>query len=204
MNARRLVPSSVWRKPKRSNWSSVIMVRSVEISISSSSCLLPVLDPSVVYGHRVERRVRYIEEDAEFHIQEIGEAEYTPSDGELTSQDYVRPPKNRQNSLLNLFLPSSSGREQLIRNRVVRAIYCTTINETHKRRFLLEVNEQPCDIRPIASEGSIELRYLHSTKNLYDYLLNYGNDTLLYVKLLRGKNESFQSNMPCPWWKSPS
>lgn len=125
----------------------------------------------------------------EFQIQDIGEAEYTPSNGELTSHDYVKTSKSRPNSLLNLFLPGVSTKEQLIRNRVVRAIYCTTINETHKRRFLLEVNEQPCDIRPIASEGSTELRYLHSTKNLYDYMLTYGNDTCLHVQLLRGKNE---------------
>jgi len=51
---------------------------------------------------------------------------------------------------------------------------------------VLEVNEQPCEVRPIASEGSLELRYLHSTQNLYDYLRTTGNDTVLYVKLLRG------------------
>jgi len=77
-------------------------------------------------------------------------------------------------------------KERLICNRVLRTLYCSTKNEPHKRRFRLEVNEQPCDIRPIASEGSAELRYLHSTQNLFDYLLNYGNDTVLYVKLIRG------------------
>jgi hypothetical protein len=84
--------------------------------------------------------------------------------------------------------------ETLLRNRVVRTLYCTTKNEPHRRRFLLEVNEQSCDIRPIASEGSTELRYLHSTQNLFDYILNHGNHTFLYVQLLRGtKTFSFSS-----------
>jgi len=85
-----------------------------------------------------------------------------------------------------MFIPGLQGTEQLIRNRVVRTLSCTTKNEPNKRRFLLEVNEQPCDIRPIASEGSTELRYLHSTQNLFEYMLTYGNNTSLYVKLLRG------------------
>ncbi len=115
--------------------------------------------------------------------------EYTPTEGERTSQDYVAASKNKSGMLLQLFLPNAQETEQLVRNRALRTLSCTTKNEPHKRRFLLEVNEQSCDIRPIASEGSIELRYLHSTKNLFDYMLNYGNDTFLYVKLLRGKNQ---------------
>jgi hypothetical protein len=83
----------------------------------------------------------------------------------------------------------------MIRNRALRSIYCATKNESHKRRFLLEVNEQPCDIRPIASEGSTELRYLQSTKNLYEYMLTYGNDTLLYIKLLRGSTRMLTNDM---------
>ena len=87
---------------------------------------------------------------------------------------------------MQFLLPGIVGQEQLIRNRVLRALYCTTKNETRRRHFLLEVNEQPCEIRPIASEGSSELRYLHSTQNLYDYMSSYRNDVMLYVKLLRG------------------
>ena len=90
-------------------------------------------------------------------------------------------------------LPIAHEKEKLVRNRVVRTLYCTTKNEPQKRRFILEVNEQPCDIRPIALEGSSELRYLHSTQNLFNYMLNYGNDTFLNVKLLRGKNKIFSS-----------
>jgi hypothetical protein len=97
-------------------------------------------------------------------------------------------PKNKL-SLLEIFIPGIQEKVQLIRNRVLRTIYCTTKNETCKRRFRLEVNEQPCDIRPIASKGSLELRYLQSTQNLFDYMLKYGNDADLYVKLLRGKNK---------------
>ena len=96
-------------------------------------------------------------------------------------------PKSKQGTFLQLFLPGIVEQEQRIRNRVLRAIYCATTGGTRRRQFLLEVNEQPCEIRPIASEGSTELRYLHSTQNLYDYMLTYGNDTVLYVKLLRGK-----------------
>ena len=94
--------------------------------------------------------------------------------------------KQTTSGFLQLLLPGFQNVEQLIRNRVLRSLSCKTKNEPHKRHFLLEVNENPCDIRPIASEGSTELRYLHSTKNLFDYMLNYGNDTVLYVKLLRG------------------
>lgn len=90
-----------------------------------------------------------------------------------------------------MFIPAFQDTEQLIRNRAIRTLYCTTKNEPHRRRFLLEINEQPCDIRPIASEGSTELRYLHSTQNLFDYMLNYGTDTFLYVKLLRGLKQKF-------------
>ena len=84
-------------------------------------------------------------------------------------------------------MPGIVVQEQLVRNRVLRVLHCVTKGESRKRHFLLEVNEQPCEIRPIASDGSTELRYLHSTQNLYDYMLTYGNDAVLYVKLLRGK-----------------
>jgi hypothetical protein len=131
--------------------------------------------------------MKQIEEDMEFEITDTGEVEYTPSEGERTSQDYVMVPKGKQGTFLQLLLPGVVEQEQLVRNRVLRALHCTTKSETRKRHFLLEVNEQPCEIRPIASEGSTELRYLHSTQNLYDYMLTYGNDTVLYVKLLRGK-----------------
>ena len=130
--------------------------------------------------------MKHIEEDIEFEITDAGEVEYTPSEGERTSQDYTMVPKSKQGTFLQLFLPGIVEQEQMIRNRVVRALHCATKGETRKRHFLLEVNEQPCEIRPIASEGSTELRYLHSTQNLYDYMLTYGNDTVLYVKLLRG------------------
>lgn len=76
--------------------------------------------------------------------------------------------------------------EHVIQNRVLRTLYCTTVNEAHERHFLLEVNDQPCDIRPIATEGSTELRYLQSTQNLFDYMSDYGNDIHLDVTLIRG------------------
>jgi hypothetical protein len=95
--------------------------------------------------------------------------------------------KKKQSTFIQLLLPGIVEQENLIRNRVLRALHCTTKGDTRKRDFILEVNEQPCEIRPVASEGSTELRYLHSTQNLYDYMLTYGNDTVLYVKLLRGK-----------------
>ena len=138
-------------------------------------------------GLRVERHKRPIEENVVFLIENIGEVEYTPSEGELTSQDYITAPRSRPNSLLQLFLPVMMSSEELIRNRALRVIHCKTKHDTHSHGFLLDVNEQPCDIRPIASEGSTELRYLHSTKSLYDYMLTYGNDTVLFVKLLRGR-----------------
>lgn len=144
-------------------------------------------DPSVANGSRIERRLKQIDEDVEFEIFETGEVEYTPSEGERTSQDYTMVPKSKQGAFLQIFLPGVVEQEQAVRNRVLRALYCRTKSDTRKRHFLLEVNEQPCEIRPIASEGSTELRYLHSTQNLYDYMLTYGNDTVLYVKLLRGK-----------------
>jgi hypothetical protein len=96
-------------------------------------------------------------------------------------------PKRKPTAFLQLFLPGVVEQEQVIRNRAVRALSCRTKGNARQRQFLIEVNEQPCEIRPIASEGSTELRYLHSTQNLYDYMLTYGNDTVLYVKLLRGK-----------------
>ena len=140
---------------------------------------------------RIERHKRQIEENVEFQIETIGEVEYTPSEGELTSRDYITAPRSRPNSLLQLFLPVMMSSEELIRNRALRVIHCKTKHDTHSRSFLLDVNEQPCDIRPIASEGSTELRYLHSTKSLYDYMLTYGNDTVLFVKLLRGRTATF-------------
>ena len=160
------------------------MVRARSVLRSGRSTFL---DPAVSNGQRIERRVKQIEENTEFDILDCSEVEYTPSEGERTSQDYVAVPKNKHGGLLQLFLPNLIEHEQLIRNRVVRALHCTTKGETRQRSFLLEVNEQPCEIRPIASEGSTELRYLHSTQNLYDYMLTYGNDAVLYVKLLRGK-----------------
>lgn len=143
-------------------------------------------DPYIVNGHRVERLPRRIGENVEFYISDIGEAEYTPTEGEITSQDYVKAPNARSTKILNALVPGVAGPEHLIRNRVLRTIYCTTKSDKQKRHFLLEVNEQACDIRPIASDGSSELRYLHSTKNLFDYLSTHGNDTTLEVKLIRG------------------
>jgi hypothetical protein len=145
------------------------------------------IDPEIANGHRIERRIKQIEEDFEFEIYDTGEIEYTPSEGERTSQDYVMVPKSKQATFLQLLLPGVLEEEQLVRNRVLRALHCSSKGGTRKRHFLLEVNEQPCEIRPVASEGSTELRYLHSTQNLYDYMSTYGNDTVLYVKLLRGK-----------------
>lgn len=130
--------------------------------------------------------MKQIEENVEFEITDVGEVQYTPSEGERTTQDYVMVPKSKQNVFLQLFLPGIVEQEQAVRNRTIRAIHCETKGETRKRNFLLEINEQPSEIRPVASEGSTELRYLHSTKNLYDYMSAGGNDTMLYVKLLRG------------------
>ncbi|CAF1130640.1 unnamed protein product [Rotaria sordida] len=143
-------------------------------------------DASILNGNRVDRRMKQIEENVEFEILDTGEVEYTPTEGERTSQDYAMVPKAKQAIFLQLLLPGILAQEQVIRNRVVRVLHCATKNETRQRHFLLEVNEQPCEIRPIASDGSTELRYLHSTQNLYDYMSSYGNDTILYVKLLRG------------------
>lgn len=133
--------------------------------------------------------MKQIEENVEFQIIDHGEVEYTPSEGERTSQDYVIVPKSKQGTFLQLLLPGVVEQEQVIRNRVIHVLHCRTLNESRKRHFLLEINEQPCEIRPVASEGSTELRYLHSTQNLYDYMLSYGNDTILFVKLLRGMLE---------------
>ncbi len=180
--------------PKMLKLLKFIFVRMVNFILLSYCIFFLVLihqDPSTVSGQRGERRTKCIEENVEFVIVDIGEVEYTPTEGQRTSQDYVSAPKNRSGAFLQLFIPSMQDKEQLIRNRVLRTLYCTTKNESRQRRFLLEVNEQPCDIRPIASEGSTELRYLQSTQNLFDYLLNYGNDTFLYVKLLRGKRKFF-------------
>jgi len=131
--------------------------------------------------------MKYIKENVEFQVSDIGEMEYTPTEGERTSQDYVMGPKTKSNKLLQIFIPRSQEKERLIRNRVLRVLSCTIKNDPNKRCFLLEVNEKPCEIRPIASEGSTQLRYLHSTQNLFNYMLKYGNDTSLYVKLVRGK-----------------
>lgn len=128
-----------------------------------------------------------IEENIEFEIIEAGEVKYTPSESELTSQDYVKVvPRSKHNALLQFIVPGLNLEDYLIRNRAVRVLYCVTKGDTRRRHFFLEVNEQPCEIRPIAFEGSTELRYLHSTQNLYNYMLTYGNDAVLYVKLLRG------------------
>ncbi|CAF4751444.1 unnamed protein product, partial [Rotaria magnacalcarata] len=143
-------------------------------------------DTAVASGMRIERRLKPIEENVEFEITDATEVEYTPSEGERTSQDYVTQPKTKQPLLLSLLLPGVMEQEQVIRNRVLRALHCVTKGETRKRHFLVEINELPCEIRPIASEGSVELRYIHSSQNLFDYLLNHGNDAVLYVKLLRG------------------
>jgi len=148
-------------------------------------------DPTITTGHKIDKRLRKIEENVEFVINDTGEVEYTPTEGERTSQDYVMAPKSKASSFLQRLIPNSADEEQLIRNRVLRSLSCTTINETRKRRFNLEVNEESCDIRPVASEGSTELRYLHSTQNLFDYMLTYENDTVLFVKLIRGKKQKF-------------
>lgn len=124
----------------------------------------------------------------EFEIVDVGEVEYTPTEGERTSQDYVQPPKNKSLKFLPFRMSNNSYVEQLVRNRVIRALSCKTNSDSQRRHFLLEVNEDPCDIRPMASEGSIELRYVHSTQNLYNYMSNYGNDIFLRVKLVRGGN----------------
>ena len=152
-------------------------------------CLSFYQDPTIVNGYRIERRIKHIKENVEFQVSDIGEAEYTPTEGERTSQDFVIVPKTKSNALLQLFIHGTKEKEKLIRNRVLRSLSCTIKNDPHKRGFLLEVNEKPCDIRPIASEGSRELRYLHSTQNLFNYMSKYGNDTSLYVKLLRGKTK---------------
>ncbi|UJR30700.1 hypothetical protein I4U23_018220 [Adineta vaga] len=143
-------------------------------------------DPTVFQGYRIDRKRIFIEENVEFQITDIGEVEYTPSEGERTSQDYINESKSNVDSFLQFLLPDMQKKEKLIRNRVLRSLHCTTMNEQHKRSFFLEVNEQSCDIYPIASEGSTELRYLHSTQNLFDYITKFGNDKLLYVKLIRG------------------
>lgn len=148
--------------------------------------LYECIDPAVANGQRIERRAKPIEENVEFEIVDIGEVEYTPSEAELTSHDYILVPKGKQPTLLQLLLPGVIEQEHVIRNRVVRALHCRTIGETRRRHFILEVSEHPCEIRPIASEGSSELRYLHSTQNLYNYMLSHENNTVLYVKLLRG------------------
>lgn len=169
-------------KNQRSTPRSYVCIRDVE----AFELIVRNGDSKIVNGSYIERRVKPIEEDTEFEITDTGEVEYTPSEGERTSQDYAMVPKNKQGALLQLFLPGIVVQEQVVRNRVLRVLHCVTKCESRKRHFLLEVNEQPCEIRPIASEGSTELRYLHSTQNLYDYMLTYGNDTVLYVKLLRG------------------
>ena len=146
----------------------------------------PNEDPDIINGQRIDRHKKYISENVEFKITDIGEVEYTPREGERTSQDFISTPKAKSEIFLQFFLPNMTHSEQLIRNRVLRTLHCTTVNEARKRHFLLEVNEQPCDVRPIAAEGSTELRYLQSTQNLFDYMSHYGNDTLLCVKLMCG------------------
>ena len=143
-------------------------------------------DCRIVNGQRVDREKKYIFENVEFEVIDIGEVEYTPTEAERTSQDFVSTSKAKSEAFFARFLPNKTQAEPLIKNRTIRAIYCRTISETRQRHFLLEINEQPCDIRPIASEGSTELRYVQSTQNLFDYMSRYGNDTLLFVKLLRG------------------
>lgn len=147
---------------------------------------MPLSDLNVASGRRAERVPQKIAENVEFQIVDIGEVEYTPKDSDLTSQDFVKVPNARSTKILNALIPGVAGPERLIRNRALRTLYCQTTNEKPQRHFCLEVNEQPCDIRPIASDGSSELRYLHSTRNLFKYLQTSGNDTTLHVKLLRG------------------
>ncbi|CAF3708879.1 unnamed protein product [Rotaria sordida] len=89
--------------------------------------------------------------------------------------------------LLELHTATSIDAEKLIRNHVLHSLYCVKKNESYQWYFFLEVNEQPWHIHPIASEESSELRYLHSTPNLFNYISNYDNNTFLYVKLLRGR-----------------
>jgi len=160
---------------------------------TKTSCLRnSIVDPKVYGGKRVERKKKLIEENTEFEISEVGEVEYTPTEGERTSQDYIAVPKNKSGAILELFLPGIQDMDHLVRNRLLRTLSCTVRKDGHKRRFLLEINEEPCDVRPIASEGSTELRYLHSTQNIFDYLLHHGTDMFLYVKLLRGKIKQFR------------
>ncbi|CAF1032666.1 unnamed protein product [Rotaria sordida] len=104
---------------------------------------------------------------------DIGEIEYTPTESERTSQDYIIISKSKTRLLLELLTVTSIDEEKLIRNRVLHSLY---------------FNEQPWHIHPIASEESSELRYLHSTQNLFNYISNYDNNTFLYVKLLRGRS----------------
>ncbi|CAM4760280.1 unnamed protein product [Rotaria magnacalcarata] len=143
-------------------------------------------DKTVADRRRIDRKMKRIEENVEFEVYDIGEVEYTPREGERTSQDYVAASKVKSRRF-SFLMSSVQEKELLIRNRVLRSLYCITKNETHQRRFFLEVNEQSCDIRPIASEGSRELRYLHSTQNLFNYILSYDNTIPLCVKLIRGE-----------------
>ncbi|CAF2655347.1 unnamed protein product [Rotaria sp. Silwood2] len=144
-------------------------------------------DLTVVDGQRIIRQMMRIEENVQFEICDIGEIEYTPTENELTSQDYIIVPKRKSRLLFAFRKTGSIDEEKLIRNRVLRSLYCVTKNEPYPRYFFLEVNEKPCDIHPIASEGSSELRYLHSTQNLFDYISSYESNISLFVKLLQGK-----------------
>ncbi|CAF1189642.1 unnamed protein product [Adineta ricciae] len=143
-------------------------------------------DDTVFNGYRIDRKRIYIDENTEFQITDIGEVEYTPSEGERTSQDYIVVSKSKSSSFIQLLLPHVQGTKNLIRNRALRSLHCTIINDPQKRSFLLEVNDQRYDIYPVASEGSTDLRYLHSTHNLFNYLSKFGNDQSLCVKLIKG------------------
>lgn len=160
--------------------------REQQATIVDSLFFVSLKDPNVEDGRQIERRVKVIEENVEFEILDIIEVEYTPSEGERTSHDFVIVSKSVQSVFLKLLLPGVVDEVALVRNRVVRALHCRTKNESHKRRFLLEVNLQPSEIRPLASKGSTELRYLHSTRNLYDIMSHSANDSMIYVKLIRG------------------
>ncbi|CAF1526605.1 unnamed protein product [Rotaria sp. Silwood1] len=144
-------------------------------------------DPTVFEGQRIVRQMKRIEKNIQFEICDVGEIQYTPTESERTSQDYVTVPRSKSRLLLALLTATNYNEEKLIRNRVLRSLYCVTKNESDPRHFFLEVNQKPCDIHPIASEGSSELRCLHSTQNLFNYISNHQNNTFLFVKLLRGK-----------------
>jgi len=71
-----------------------MMVQAKSLSFIENS--FAFLDPKILNGSYIERRVKPIEEDIEFEITDTGEVEYTPSEGERTSQDYAMVAKSKQ------------------------------------------------------------------------------------------------------------